>query len=87
MKDKMLIILSGLINIIGIITSVIVIKNGYITLGVMILILSVILLILSIYAIYIKYITKIKELENRVYLYEGVINELKNEITELKERK
>lgn len=83
----MLIILSGLINIIGIITSVIVIKNGYITLGVMILILSVILLILSIYAIYIKYITKIKELENRVYLYEGVINELKNEITELKERK
>lgn len=80
----MLIILSGLINIIGIITSVIVIKNGYITLGVMILILSVILLILSIYAIYIKYITKIKELENRVYLYEGVINELNNEITELK---
>lgn len=83
----MLIILIGLIDIIGIITSVIVIKNGYITLGAMILILSVILLILSIYAIYIKYITKIKELENRVYLYEGVINELNNEITELKERK
>ena len=80
----LIIILSGLISIIGTITSVIVIKNGYITLGVMILILSVILLILSIYAIYIKYITKIKELENRVYLYEGVINELKNEITELK---
>lgn len=83
----MLIILIGLIDIIGIMASVIFIKNGYITLGVMILILSVILLILSIYAIYIKYITKIKELENRVYLYEGVINELKNEITELKERK
>ena len=32
----MLIILSGLINIIGIITSVIFIENGYITLGVMI---------------------------------------------------
>lgn len=83
----MLIILSGLIDIIGILTSVIVIKNGYITLGVMILILSVILLILSIYAIYIKYIKKIKELENSIYLYEGVINELNNEITELKERK
>lgn len=47
-------------------------------------ILGVILLILSIYAIYIKYITKITELENRIYLYEGVINELNNEITELK---
>lgn len=83
----MLIILSGLIDIIGIMASVIVIKNGYITLGIMILILSVILLILVAYAIYVKYITKITELENRVYLYEGVINELKNEITELKERK
>lgn len=83
----MLIILSGLIDIIGIITSVIVIKNGYIMLGVILLILSVILLIQLIYAIYIKYIKKIKELENRSYLYEGVINELKNEITELKERK
>lgn len=47
-------------------------------------ILGVILLILSIYAIYIKYITKIRELEKTVYLYEGVINELNNEITELK---
>lgn len=47
-------------------------------------ILGVILLILSIYAIYIKYIIKIKELENMIYLYEGVINELNNEITELK---
>lgn len=80
----MLIILSGLIDIIGIITSVIVIKNGYIMLGVILLILSVILLIQLIYAIYIKYIKKIKELENRIYLYEGVINELNNEITELK---
>ena len=49
--------------------------------------LGVILLILSAYAIYKKYITKITELENRIYLYEGVINELNNEITELKERK
>ena len=49
--------------------------------------LGVILLILSGYAIYIKYIIKIKELEQRIYLYEGVINELNNEITELKERK
>ena len=56
----MLIILSGLIDIIGIITSVMVIKNGYITLGVILLILSVILLIQLIHAIYIKYI-KIKK--------------------------
>lgn len=49
--------------------------------------LGLILLILVAYAIYIKYITKIKELEKTVYLYEGVINELNNEITELKERK
>lgn len=49
--------------------------------------LGLILLILLAYAIYIKYIKKIKELENRIYLYEGVINELNNEITELKERK
>lgn len=51
------------------------------------LMLGLILLILLAYAIYIKYITKITELENRIYLYEGVINELNNEITELKERK
>ncbi len=51
------------------------------------LMLGLILLILVAYAIYIKYITKIKELEKTVYLYEGVINELNNEITELKERK
>lgn len=51
------------------------------------LMLGVILLIISAYAIYTKYTTKITELENRIYLYEGVINELKNEITELKERK
>lgn len=50
------------------------------------LILTIIYLILSIYVIY-KNLTKITELENRIYLYEGVINELKNEITELKERK
>lgn len=48
------------------------------------LILSVVSLICIIYAIYIKYIIKIKELENMIYLYEGVINELNNEITELK---
>lgn len=51
------------------------------------LILSVISLILSIYVIYTEYIKKITELENRIYLYEGVINELNNEITELKEKK
>lgn len=50
------------------------------------LMLGVILLIISAYAIYTKCTTKITELENRVYLYEGVINELNNEIAELKER-
>ena len=48
------------------------------------LMLGLILLILVAYALYIKYITKITELENRIYLYEGIINELNNEITELK---
>ena len=47
------------------------------------LILTIIYLILSIYVIY-KNLTKITELENRIYLYEGIINELNNEITELK---
>ena len=51
------------------------------------LILGVISLTLSIYVIYTEYITKITNLENRIYLYEGVINELNNEITELKEGK
>lgn len=51
------------------------------------LMLGLIFLILVAYAIYVKYITKITELENRIYLYEGVINELNNEITELKQRK
>lgn len=51
------------------------------------LMLGAILLILLAYAIYIKYITKITELENRIYLYEGVINELNKEITEMKERR
>ena len=36
MKDKMLIILSGVISIIGTIFSVLYIENGYVTLGVMI---------------------------------------------------
>ena len=48
------------------------------------LMLGLILLILVAYALYIKYITKITELENRIDLYEGIINELNNEITELK---
>lgn len=48
--------------------------------------LSLISLTLLIYVIYKEYITKITELENRIYLYEGVINELNNEITELKKR-
>lgn len=48
------------------------------------LMLGLILLILVAYAIYVKYITKITELENGIYLYEGIINELNNEITELK---
>lgn len=48
--------------------------------------LSLISLTLLIYVIYKEYITKITEFENRIYLYEGVINELNNEITELKER-
>lgn len=78
----MLIILSGLINIIGIIESVIFIKKGYITLGVMILMLCVILLILS---IYIKFITKITEQENITDQHEDAINKLNNEIKELKE--
>ena len=49
------------------------------------LMLGLILLILVAYALYIKYITKITELENRIDLYEGIINELNNEITELKQ--